>query len=155
MTASRGSYLVAYLLGGLTFIPLLVTAILLQIYLTQPLAASNASATRDSLDLAPGEKNVDLKEREKLPNGITQRAHESDVAATYFVVCRDYTPAVMLGKPVARSSTNGTASPAASPSVYQTMYRSIFERNKTSSPSLDPGAKTNKKSRNAFFIVIR
>jgi hypothetical protein len=157
MTLSLASYVFTYLLGGLTFIPLVVASVLLHIHWTQPALESDASLPRDGLELSAGEKQADAKEREKLlPTGISQRAHDSDHAASYFVVCRDYTPAVMLGKPVERTWSNGSAaSPASSPSVYQTMYRSIFERGKTSSPSLDPAAKPNKRNRNSFFIVIR
>ena len=42
-----------------------------------------------------------------------------------------------------------------SPSIYQSMYSNIFNRNKTMSPSLDaPNAKT-KKARNVFYVILR
>jgi hypothetical protein len=35
------------------------------------------------------------------------------------------------------------------------MYRSIFDRNKTASPTMDAANARNKKARNVFYVVLR
>lgn len=84
------------------------------------------------------------------------RTHESDVAAGYFAVCREYVPGGVNGKPPERMTPAGEVIAAESPSVYQTMYRSLFDRKQA--PSIEP-AKNNgknvKKARNVFYIVLR
>ncbi|KAM6535640.1 hypothetical protein FALCPG4_005189 [Fusarium falciforme] len=59
-------------------------------------------------------------------------ANDLDVAAGFFAVCREYTPMGINAKPIERSTPVGSTTVASpSPSVYQTMYRSIFERKPT------------------------
>lgn len=85
-----------------------------------------------------------------------QRSHEADVAAGYFAVCREYVPGGINGKPPERTTPAGAVVAMESPSVYQTMYRSIFDRKQ--GPSLDPGkgnGRTVKRARNVFFVVLR
>jgi hypothetical protein len=148
------SYLVAYLLGGVTFIPVLLLAFFYHAYVTQPVVDPVTFHHRDSLELTNSEKDVARDELENLPVEISHRVHEPDVAASYFVVCREFTPLALTGKPIERTPSNAVA-PGSSPSVYQSMYRSIFERGRAQSPSLDGGQKGNKKIRNTFFVVIR
>lgn len=148
------SFLLTYLFGGLTFFPLLLLALFYHAYVTQPVVDPDTFYQRDGLDLTKSESDAARDELENLPVEISQRVHESDVAAGYFVICREYTPSVMTGKPTERTPSTAVA-PGASPSVYQSMYRSIFERGRTQNPSLDGGAKSNKRTRNTFFVVIR
>ncbi|KAF1958745.1 hypothetical protein CC80DRAFT_407983, partial [Byssothecium circinans] len=82
------------------------------------------------------------------------REHVPDVASGYFAVCREYVPGGINGKPPKRTTPTGSAVVTESPSVYQTMYRSIFDRNKPISPSLDSLQGRNKKARNVFYVVL-
>jgi hypothetical protein len=71
-------------------------------------------------------------------------------------VTRDFVPGGVNGKPPERTSPVGNTQPANdSPSVYQTMYRSLFDR-RSGAASTDSGAKkTGRRARNEFFVVLR
>jgi hypothetical protein len=149
------SYILTYLLGGITFLPLIALVILYHAHVTQPIVDPDNFNKRDVLELSSSEESAAVNELENLPIEISHRVHEPDVAAGYFVICREYTPSVMTGKPTEKAPSNNSPAPGSSPSVYQSMYRSIFERGKIQSPSLDGGQKGNRKARNTFFVVIR
>ena len=154
------TFVLIYLLGGLTFLPILLAIVLLHAYFTFPvrhlssISSDTASDTlRDGKDdernLKPRASIADIAEKFKRP-------HEPDVAAGYFAVCREYVPGGINGKPPERTTPHGTVITTESPSVYQSMYRSIFDRKQ--GPSLDPGkgnGKTVKRARNVFFVVLR
>ncbi|KAF1933804.1 uncharacterized protein M421DRAFT_388062 [Didymella exigua CBS 183.55] len=92
---------------------------------------------------------------EQILEGLKRRTHEADVFAGYFAVCREYVPGGVNGKPPERTTPAGAIVAMESPSIYQSMYSNIFNRNKTMSPSLDaPNTKT-KKARNVFYVVLR
>ncbi|EEP75611.1 predicted protein [Uncinocarpus reesii 1704] len=147
-----------YVLGGVTFIPIIFALLLLHAYLTLPTA-------KDALEPGSGDSDVIQRPTDDpiaLQSGTDvlaekfQRTHESDVAAGYFTVCREYVPGGVNGKPPERTTPAGEVITPESPSVYQSMYRSIFERKQ--SPTIDPGkanGKNNKKGRNVFYIVLR
>lgn len=149
-----------YIFGGVTFLPVLLCLILLHAYITlpkystsPPLIHSSSDSLRDSSDDGHNLKS------EKAINGLSekfQRGYEPDVAAGYFAVCREYVPGGINGKPPERTTPAGATIAMESPSVYQSMYRSIFDRRQT--PSLDPGkinGRTMKRARNVFFVVLR
>jgi hypothetical protein len=84
--------------------------------------------------------------------------HEQDVAAGYFAVCREYTPMGINAKPIERATPVGSATVAApSPSVYQTMYRSIFDRKQNQGPldAKNGASQRPKKAGNVFYVVLR
>lgn len=156
---SFGSFLFVYILGGLTFVPLVLSLVFLFIYLTLPQlpppSQKECEQARDSL-------RRDTDDQESLKSGTDalaeefHRTHESDVAAGYFAVCREYVPGGVNGKPPERTTPAGEVIAAESPSVYQTMYRSLFDRKQA--PSIEPAkgnAKNGKRARNVFFIVLR
>lgn len=155
---SLGSFLVVYVLGGLTFIPLLLLLAILYAYLTLP----DAPASQQTCERAPDLVHRPTDDEYSLKSGTDQlaekfyRTHDSDVAAGYFAVCREYVPGGVNGKPPERTTPAGEVVAAESPSVYQAMYRSLFERKQT--PSIEP-AKSNgkniKRARNVFYIVLR
>lgn len=92
---------------------------------------------------------------EKILESLKTKNHEADVFAGYFAVCREYVPGGVNGKPPERTTPAGAVVAMESPSIYQSMYSNIFNRNKTMSPSLDaPNAKT-KKARNVFYVILR
>ena len=152
------AFILIYLFGGVTLLPLLLAVVFLHAYLTFPerhlSSISNASEVlRDGKDDGRNLKSrasiADIAEKFK-------RTHEPDVAAGYFAVCREYVPGGINGKPPERTTPAGAVIATESPSVYQSMYRSIFDRKQ--GPSLDSGkgnGKTVKRARNVFFVVLR
>ncbi|KAI9781084.1 MAG: hypothetical protein M1839_006362 [Geoglossum umbratile] len=144
--------LAVYIFGGLTFLPLLVCLVFLHAYLAFP--------TRTLVDNEDARVSLQRPGDEGIPKSVAgdfekfgrPRGHEPDVAAGYFAVCREYVPGGINGKPPERTTPAGTVVIPESPSVYQSMYRSIFDRKQ--SPSLD-AAKGAKRARNVFFVVLR
>lgn len=154
---SLGSFLVVYVLGGLTFVPLVLTLILLHAYLTLP-NTPLLQACEQSPDPArqPADDEFSLKSGTDQLAEKFLRTHDSDVAAGYFAVCREYVPGGVNGKPPERTTPAGEVIATESPSVYQAMYRSLFDRKQA--PSIDPpksNGKNIKRARNVFYIVLR
>lgn len=154
-------FLVGYVLGGLTLIP----AIAWVLWVRGTIDRSSRESSEDSVAEAAskGLNGDDDKERVGLGIGLDEtvlealkgRAHIPDVASGYFAVCREYVPGGINGKPPERITPTGATVSMESPSVYQAMYRSIFDRNKQIGPSIDGGQGKNKKTRNIFFVVLR
>ncbi|RAH43359.1 SMP domain-containing protein [Aspergillus brunneoviolaceus CBS 621.78] len=155
--SSFGNLLFVYVLGGLTFIPLVISLFLLYAYLTasSPPSQLNRQPAHDSLQR-------DNDDQYSLKSGTDElaekfhRTHDSDVAAGYFAVCREYVPGGVNGKPPERTTPAGEVIAAESPSVYQAMYRSLFDRKQT--PTIEPTknvTKNGKRARNVFYIVLR
>ena len=145
-----------YIFGGLTFLPLLVCLVLLHAYLTFPSRPSAPSSPNGIHD--PNDDSQHVKSLAALADleDHFQRQHEGDVASGYFAVCREYVAGGVNGKPPERTTPAGTVVAGESPSVYQSMYRSIFDRRQ--GPTLDPGkgpGKNVKRARNVFFVVLR
>lgn len=156
---SLKAYLYVYLFGGITFIPLVLGLILLYAYHTLPDPDSVKGPPKED----PAYIARDGDEKAVFKSGTDDlaekfhRKHEADVAAGYFAVCREYVPGGVNGKPPERLTPAGEMVATESPSVYQTMYRSIFE--KIQKPSIEPGkdsaGKAAKKSNNVFYVVLR
>ena len=154
------AFISIYLLGGLTLLPIILAVVLLHAYLTFPerhLSSSSFDAASDTLrDSKDDGRNLESRASIADIAEKFKRAHEPDVAAGYFAVCREYVPGGINGKPPERTTPAGAVIATESPSVYQSMYRSIFDRKQ--GPSLDPGkgnGKTVKRARNVFFVVLR
>jgi hypothetical protein len=123
------TFLFVYLLGGFTFIPLLLLTLIIHAYLTFPV--------RDV-------KGKQLERDEGIETELDGTGLEDDDAAGYFAVCREYVPGGVNGKPPERTTPVGSTTIASpSPSVYQTMYRSIFDR------------KGKARGSNVFYVVLR
>jgi len=151
-------FLIIYFIGGLTLLPLVISVILLHAYFTFPRRSikTGVQATSEELLQRPGDDDNSLKSGTAALADKFQRGREPDVAAGYFAVCREYVPGGINGKPPERTTPAGAVVAAESPSVYQSMYRSIFDRKQ--GPSLDGGkgnGKNVKKARNVFFVVLR
>ncbi|MCJ1370137.1 hypothetical protein MMC20_001349 [Loxospora ochrophaea] len=147
-----------YTLGGLTLLPLLVILVLLHAHLTFPhriSSAENDPVLQDSVrDLEDDGHNI-KSGSDALTEKFT-RGHEPDVAAGYFAVTREYVPSGINGKPPERTTPAGEVIAEESPSVYQSMYRSLFERKQVSSLDLgQSNGKAVKRTRNLFFVVLR
>ena len=158
---SLRAFLFVYILGGLTFIPLIIGAVVLHAYLTFPTRVSDETeeelVEKRPSDLErPNDDPLSFKTGTDALAEKFHRKHEADVAAGYFAVCREYVPGGVNGKPPERTTPAGEVVATESPSVYQSMYRSIFDRNQK--PTIEPaknGAKNSKKPRNVFFVVLR
>ncbi|OIW30665.1 hypothetical protein CONLIGDRAFT_679434 [Coniochaeta ligniaria NRRL 30616] len=156
------AFLLTYLLGGITFVPLIVATVLFHAYLTFPVRQDDTKppdprSTEDDIVQA-GDDITALKAAQKdetkprVPNHV-----DSDVAAGYFAVCREYTPMGINAKPIERSTPVGSTTVAApSPSVYQTMYRSLFDRKQNHGPLDNQNTiQRPKKAGNVFYVVLR
>jgi hypothetical protein len=144
-------FLFAYVLGGLTCIPLLIISILLHAYFAFPIVEDTIIRPGDDLDaIKRAQKTLGEKFQPR-------NSHEVDVAAGYFAVCREYVPGGVNGKPPERNTPLGsTVVSTPSQSVYQSMYRSIFDRKPSTSPLDNKGVgKPQKKGGNVFYVVLR
>ncbi|KAK7946500.1 uncharacterized protein PG986_010821 [Apiospora aurea] len=154
-------FLLTYLLGGVTFIPLLLATVLLHAYFTLPVRDHVQATQTDDADsiIQPGDDTADLKEALKgQKDELKSRpADASDMASGYFAVCREYVPMGIDAKPIERSTPIGSTTVAApSRSVYQAMYQTIFDRKQTSGPDVNSGASLRpKKAGNVFYVVLR
>ncbi|KAK9417440.1 hypothetical protein SUNI508_08800 [Seiridium unicorne] len=155
---SWSAFLLTYLLGGVTFIPLALAIA----WFSLPQVQNEAAEERRSGDdiVQPGDITQDLDEARKVEKGESKPryADTTDVAAGYFAVCREYTPMGINAKPIERATPVGSATVAApSQSVYQAMYRSIFDRKQGSNP-LESSNGVNvrpKRAGNVFYVVLR
>lgn len=160
--AAWTTILVAYLIGGVTFIPLMVAFAFFYGYYNLPYR--RALGFQDDNDdggiVRPGDDTTALDEARRARNNSDSKRTNADVdvAAGYFAVCREYTPMGINAKPVERSTPIGSATVTpTSPSVYQTMYRSIFDR-KAAASSVDGSSSVSqrpKKAGNVFYVVLR
>lgn len=156
-------FLFAYILGGLTFIPLIIAAVAYYVFSTLPKRDLYAEDKHgeDGLRREGDRADVLKSELDNLPEELRPKAHlhEADVAAGYFAVCREYVPGGVNGRPPERTTPSGTGTIAnESPSVYQSMYRSLFDRTKGQPPTMDTPkgpARTIRRPRNVFFVVLR
>ncbi|CEJ91395.1 hypothetical protein VHEMI07111 [[Torrubiella] hemipterigena] len=166
--------LLAYFVGGVTFIPLVIIAVLAHAHYTFPhrhdvLPLGNdetiQSETKqydeiveegdntEALDAARANKAEALRAKAKLASQDIP-----DVAAGFFAVCREYTPMGINAKPIERSTPVGSTTVASpSPSVYQTMYRSIFDRKAAPNGPIEGTnmSQRPKRAGNVFYVVLR
>ncbi|PON22690.1 hypothetical protein TGAM01_v208376 [Trichoderma gamsii] len=160
--AAWTTILVAYLIGGITFIPLLLASVLLFGYYNLPYRrVLGIPYDPDEGDIVhPGDDTAALDEAKRQRNNSDSKRSNTDidVAAGYFAVCREYVPMGINAKPVERSTPIGSATVTPpSPSVYQTMYRSIFDRKAAASPmdNSSSASQRPKKAGNVFYVVLR
>lgn len=153
------AYICIYFLGGITFLPLLACLVLIHAYWTFPQPVDAPSLQNGLEDSRDDDRNIRSGAAINALASKFRREHEGQVASGYFAVCREWVPGGVNGKPPERTTPAGQARQvvsAESPSIYQNMYRSIFDRRQ--GPSLDPGKGTGKnvkRARNVFFVVLR
>ena len=154
-------FLFVYVFGGLTFVPLLLALAFLHAYYTLPPPKYETQKSKLNEDPAqlvrPEDDKVAFKTGTDDLAAQFQRKHDSDVAAGYFAVCREYVPGGVMGKPPEKLTPAGEVVAQESPSVYQSMYRSIFDRSQkpTIEPNKDGAGKSVKKTNNVFYVVLR
>jgi hypothetical protein len=162
-------FLWGYIVGGLTLLPAVIA--FAWFWATTPVDSERlgSSQTNDigglldkraESDGSAKGKDADIQSLgvgldDSILESLKSRTHEADVFAGYFAVCREYVPGGVNGKPPERTTPAGAVIAMESPSVYQSMYRSIFDRNKTMSPSMDASNARSKKARNVFYVVLR
>ncbi|KAF3912692.1 hypothetical protein ABW21_db0205732 [Orbilia brochopaga] len=148
----------AYFLGASTFLPIVCGLVFALAYLTFPTVLHDEPAEQhpvlrlpsdDDKVFAAADEVARLKRKNSQDKDKDQQAPQ-DVAAGYFAVTREYVPGGVNGKPPERPTPNGNL-PTESPSVYQTMYRSLFERK----PAATSSTSSNAKGKNVFFVVLR
>lgn len=159
------AFLLTYLLGGLTFIPLVLAVA----WFALPQVLGEALEEQHSKDSGGGNDNIiqpgditkdldDVRKADKGGDSKPRYADTADVAAGYFAVCREYTPMGINAKPIERATPVGSATVAApSQSVYQAMYRSIFDRKQGSNPldNSNGNSVRPKRAGNVFYVVLR
>ncbi|KAK2878235.1 hypothetical protein FQN49_001036 [Arthroderma sp. PD_2] len=153
------AFLLVYVLGGLTFIPLLLSLLVIHAYLTLP-GPPDRDNKADAVEVGGLERKGDdehsLSARTAELAEKFQRAREADVAAGYFAVCREYVPGGVNGKPPERTTPAGEVIATESPSVYQSVYRSIFDRKQVPTLDANKGNGRNvRKARNVFYVILR
>jgi hypothetical protein len=161
-------FLFVYVLGGLTFVPLLIALVLLHAYYVLPTVTGKEEGTpRDNSDNDPAQllrphddDGVNKAAFRTATDDLAEkfhRKHDSDVAAGYFAVCREYVPGGVNGKPPEKLAPAGEGVVQESPSVYQSMYRSIFDRSQkpTIEAHKDGTGKAVKRANNVFYVVLR
>ncbi|RDA91451.1 hypothetical protein CP533_6275 [Ophiocordyceps camponoti-saundersi (nom. inval.)] len=156
MGTSWTAILVAYFAGGVTLIPLVVAVVFLHGYYTFPRRDDvNPFTDHDDDDeYAVRDETSSLLSSE--PNNKARSGRDVEVAAGYFAVCREYTPMGINAKPIERSTPLGSTTVASpSPSVYQTMYRSIFDRKPSPAQDSNGLSQRPKKAGNVFYVVLR
>ncbi|CAG9986376.1 unnamed protein product [Clonostachys byssicola] len=151
-------FLVAYLLGGITFIPLVVIAVLFHAHQTFPYRHDvQVADSEDGGIVQPGD-DTSLLHAAKREKSMLRVNPQFDAACGYFAVCREYTPMGINAKPIERSTPVGSTTVAApSQSVYQAMYKSLFER-KGANSSQSENASASQRPKNAgnvFFVILR
>ncbi len=147
-------------------------------YIGSKNAPPQDDSTQDVRDETTGLKQLEeddsaLKSATDTLEEKFRRKHDSDVAAGYFAVTREYVPGGVngepdiftcmgsaekgVGKPPDKLSPAGEVVATESPSVYQSMYRSIFDRSQkpTIEPNKDAGGKPTKRANNVFYVVLR
>jgi len=152
--------LAAYILGGITFLPLVIVGILIHGYFAFPIHEDTAYGNDESAAIIQPGDDTDAIKRAQTSLGEKfqlRNNHETEVAAGYFAVTREYTPGGINAAPPERTTPIGSTTVSApSQSVYQSMYKSIFERKPQASPLDNKGVgKPQRKGGNVFYVVLR
>ena len=165
----------AYILGGLTFIPLVLAAVLIPAWLLLPRVEDGGGTKREDEGAEKREKD-DVKSKD----APELKGKEGDEGASgTFAVLRTFDFPTAIAALNARNNPAGGAAAAAdgtveagsagSESVYQSMYRSVFDRNKAAAANssvleaedASAAANANAKARrkvtpaNVFYIALR
>ena len=145
------AFLVIYIFGGLTFLPLLAVASFTYFYHTAPVVHQQESFITSADEAAGIVKTNDEKTLDRLKS-------EQDDAAGYFAVTREWTPGGINGKPPERITPMGATSikgEEPSQSMYQAVVGSIFNRKGNGGKGDANGAPKKKRAANVFYVVLR
>ena len=140
------AFLYAYILGGLTFLPLVLAAILAVGWWVLPKVNEAAEVKRGDV---VEQRSTSSEDDKKAIDDLLAKKHEdiSDGGASgTFAVLRKYDFQAANAALTARNNASGTAAGGStagdsgaeankeSESVYQSMYRSVFDRGKGAGP---------------------
>ena len=156
-------FAIVYVVGGLTFFPIILFAILIASWLWLPRVSGSGRRPR----------NQNEESREK-PQHAAKEFHNAndETASATFAVLRVYDFPAAYAALSAKGTSNNDSKSAERPSelvaggssVYHSMYRSVWDRTKGSAsdnitPSDEEGADLRKKRRvqpaSIFFVVLR
>ena len=145
----------AYILGGITLLPLLaILTILAAFYNSSTHIIRNKSSEeneKSEIKEKPNEHDVGASAE---PNEAERNFQDGNLTAAYFSICRDYIPG---GPAISRTAATGLIGLENS-SVYQSVYRSIFDRSKTQVSVAEGGNASPKQAREVkslYFVVLR
>ncbi|KAK5740107.1 hypothetical protein LTR17_004819 [Elasticomyces elasticus] len=170
---------IAYIFGGLTFLPLLLAAILLPAWLLLPRRQHDAAGSTKS-DVLEGEKHHASSKGQEEDDDTTAEGNAA-ADATFAVLRQYHFPSALTALSARASGNNGSnvgigtmdtsggeTTAASGESVYQSMYRTVFDRGKPASvlerDSEDisgvegPAGRLKRKpvvSATVFYIVLR
>ena len=144
-----------YVFGGLTFLPLFVCCLFVHALIACPQKRieEEDKGSGDTENTSTNPKNEELD-----PKILQSRLQSVDVAAGYFAITREFIAGGLSGRSFDRPPSSVQGVTAESPSVYQSMYRSVFERGKAQNPSIETEGVNSKhmgRVRNVFFVVLR
>ena len=149
------AFVVIYILGGLTFLPIVLACAFLYTVAVCPKIHVQEKEDDGTANTA-GERALSDHEGHEQ---VFEYFHNQpvDVAAGYFAMSRDFVPGGLSGQPpdYPLPSVPGISE---SPSVYQSMYRSLFERGKAQHPTTGVegwNGRHTGKTRNVFYVVLR
>ncbi|RMX96602.1 hypothetical protein D0868_11091 [Hortaea werneckii] len=171
------TFAVTYLLGGLTFLPLLLLTLLTPAWFLLP---EGKRSCRDGIDqLVTEEEREETERLLKAQDEKYTNTAEAAISGTFAVLRSYHFPAAAAalntkGNAGAAGSTrngaNDGSTEASSESVYQSMYRSVFDRSRngnaassvlenvhedTDSEGDDRSAKKKTVSASVFYMVLR
>ncbi|RKF72950.1 putative PH domain-containing protein [Golovinomyces cichoracearum] len=151
-------YLLMYMIGCFSFPLFLIATLFIHAYLVLP---SHKCAVhrqfKESLTLPSDDVDLINRSRKSVDEKLQSRdCDDSEVAAGYFAVSRDYIPGGINGRPPERITPMGST-PVSAPiqNVYKSVYRSIFERKPAGILTEKSSSKPQKKGNNVFYIVLR
>ena len=149
--------LLIYIIGGVTLLPILIITFCVYSYYTLPRSQIEKGKLKNNVGHGVnGGKDCDTITDQN--DDIKCPSHDNNPAAAYFTVCREFFPGGVNFGNSERATIAGATISNESLNVYQSMYRSIFDRNKSQVPIIEgntAAVKPSKKVRNVFLIVMR
>lgn len=142
-------FLLVYIFGGLTFLPLLATLCFAYFHFTLPVIDK-----QDSL-ISPADEAASTAKTKKDEANLSKLKYEQDVAAGYFAVTREWTPGGINGKPPERVTPIGIKGDEPNQSMYQTVVGTIFNRKGNGGKGDANGTPKKKRAANVFYVVLR
>ncbi|RKF78121.1 putative PH domain-containing protein [Golovinomyces cichoracearum] len=150
-------YLLVYMIGCFSLPLVLIATLFIHAYLVFPTQCAVHRKFRESLTLPSDDVDLINRSRKYVDEKLQSRdCDDSEVAAGYFAVSRDYIPGGINGRPPERITPMGST-PVSAPiqNVYKSVYRSIFERKPAGLLTEKSSSKPQKKGNNVFYIVLR
>ncbi|KAL9082597.1 MAG: hypothetical protein Q9165_008848 [Trypethelium subeluteriae] len=149
------TFLIIYISGGITLPPFILGCIFLHALFACPTRHDPEQEEVAGHNTGISTLLENGKDQERVSPA---RAPGADVAAGYFAVSRQFVPGGLSGRANERSQSTASGTTVESSSIYQNMYRSVFERGKVQHPGIDIDRGNGKqlgKARHVFYVVLR